>query len=110
MVKKMNEVKHYKLSVENLDLIRGREGEILFETTIQTAKSVLNYFTPVSKVAELLKNHNIEVPEGILLGHIIEFSDDEDTLQYVTIGHEGDESGNIKTVRQLDIYWEEVAF
>lgn len=105
----MKNIKSYKLTVENLDLIQGREGEILFETTIQTEKSVINYLTPVSTVAELLKNHNVEVPEGILLGHVIEFNDDEDTLNYVTIGHEGDESGNLKTVRQLDFYWEEVA-
>ena len=105
----MNKIRTFKLSVENLDLIQGREGEILFETTIETTKSVLNYLTPSKKVAELLKQHNVEVPEGILLGCVIEFSDSDDSLQYVTIGHEGDDSGNIKTVRQLDFYWEEVA-
>lgn len=105
----MKNIKTYKLTVENLDLIRGREGEILFETTIQTKKSVINYLTPVSTVAELLKKHNVEVPEGILLGSVIEFSESDERFQYVTIGHEGDDSGNIKTVRQLDFHWEEVA-
>lgn len=45
---KMNEVKAYKLTVENVELFEEIEHEVLFQTTIKTKKSILNYLTPVS--------------------------------------------------------------
>lgn len=44
----MNEVKAYKLTVENVELFEEIEHEVLFQTTIKTKKSILNYLTPVS--------------------------------------------------------------
>ncbi|BDE26213.1 hypothetical protein R7J43_18885 [Acinetobacter baumannii] len=43
------------------------------------------------------------------MGSIIEIYDEE-VEPRVIIGHEGCDFGNVKTVRQLEIYWEEVAF
>ncbi|MGQ1469389.1 hypothetical protein ACT4WO_19930 (plasmid) [Acinetobacter baumannii] len=85
------------------------EDEVLFQTTIKTKKSILNYLTPVSTLATLLQSHNIILPKGTILGSIIEIYDEEAEPR-VIIGHEGSDFGNIKTVRQLEIYWEEVAF
>ncbi|MDR8235926.1 hypothetical protein FPK75_22250, partial [Acinetobacter baumannii] len=65
--------------------------------------------TPVSTLATLLQRHNIILPKGIFLGSIIEIYDEE-VEPRVIIGHEGCDFGNVKTVRQLEIYWEEVAF
>ncbi|ARG19202.1 hypothetical protein B7L42_01465 [Acinetobacter baumannii] len=105
----MNEVKAYKLTVENVELFEEIEHEVLFQTTIKTKKSILNYLTPVSTLATLLQRHNIILPKGIFLGSIIEIYDEE-VEPRVIIGHEVCDFGNVKTVRQLEIYWEEVAF
>lgn len=103
------ETKSYKLTIENINLIEGCEHEILFQTTIDTKRSILNYLSSTSTLASLFRNNNVQIPKGIYLGGIIDIYDERDE-PYVTIGHEGDESGNIKSVHQLDIYWEEVAF
>lgn len=103
----MNEAKAYKLTVENLELFDGLEQNVLFEITIKTRKTILNFLSQVSTLNTLLEKYNFAVPSGIILGGIIEIFEGEDNPR-VTIGHEGDEYGNSKTVRQLDIYWEKV--
>lgn len=95
----MNE---YKLTIENISLIDGMDVEVIFETVVKTKKSILNFLSSSGNVANLFKIQNIEISK--VLGTIIEIQDDIDE-PYVTIGHEGDDSGNIKTIRQLYISW-----
>lgn len=94
--------KEYKVQLRNIGLEGYEYDALLAETTCRTAQihnavSRLNY-------REILENHGIELGDCIV-GCIIEHYNNR-----AIVGHEGDDwIGNIKTVEQFEITWEEIA-
>lgn len=97
----MNEVKAYKLTVENVELFEEIEHEVLFQTTIKTK----NQFWIIWRLFQHWPHCFRDITSyfrKVFLGSIIEIYDEE-VEPRVIIGHEGCDFGNVKTVRQLEI-------
>lgn len=94
------EKKQYKIKIRNISLDGYEHNALLAEGTVRTSN--INNSVSRLKVAKLLESKGIEF-DGIM-GTIIEHHDN-----YAVVGHEGSDCGNIKTIDQVEISWEEVA-
>jgi hypothetical protein len=91
----------YEIKIENLGF-KNFEHEVALIRHNMTTDNILNALHRLD-LNKLFVEKRGYAPRN--LGTVIDFCEHD---QYVIIGHDGSECGNIKTVQQLIIYWKKI--
>lgn len=96
-------IKKYKITIENVGMSEFKEGQIIAVHNLES-KDIVNRLSSSKTIKEFLID-NLKLNANTIIGYAIETDEYNECM---SIGHEGSDCGNIKSITQVVFHWEEI--